>query len=412
MSRTDAALKAVPRRPQGPFDPVIAAIGIALLGFGVVMVFSASSIEASTTLHDPFYFLRRQAAFAVVGLCVMLGLAHIDYQKLRPLTYPALSLVTGGMLLSVIGFGHSGGGAARWLRVGPIHIQPSEAAKLALVLWLAYSLAKKQGNVKSFSIGFLPHVAMASALMLLCLEQPDFGGAAVLLLLTFTLLFVAGARVSYLLALSAFGALAAAWLVRFKAYRWERMLAWLHMEDHRQDLAYQPFQSLMGFGSGEVTGLGLGHGLQILYLPKAHTDFIAAIIGEEFGFIGIAGLCAAYLLIVLRGVRAALHAEDEYGSYVAFGISALLGFQAVINLSVAMAILPTKGLTLPFVSYGGSSLVVSCAALGILLNISRARLPGVEGAKAERRSRGAGMGDASTEDEDEDEDDETEEAWA
>src|SRR5262249_34943854 len=153
---------------------------------------------------------------------------------------------------------------------------------------------------------------------------------------------------------------------------------WLHMEDHRQDLAYQPFQSLMGFGSGEVTGLGLGHGLQILYLPKAHTDFIASVIGEEFGFIGIAGLCAAFLVIVVRGVRAALHAEDEYGSYVAFGISALLGFQAVINLSVAMAILPTKGLTLPFISYGGSSLIVSCAALGILLNISRSRAPAVE----------------------------------
>src|SRR5688572_18017505 len=139
--------------------------------------------------------------------------------------------------------------------------------------------------------------------MLLCLKQPDFGGAVVLLLLTFTLLFVAGARISYLLALSAAGALAAAWLVRFRAYRWERMLAWLNMEDHRQDLAYQPFQSLMGFGSGELSGMGLGGGLQILYLPKAHTDFIAAIIGEEFGFVGFVGLCLAYLLIIVRGVR-------------------------------------------------------------------------------------------------------------
>jgi cell division protein FtsW len=281
----------------------------------------------------------------------MLGFAQIDYQKLRRFTYPALFSVTGLMLLSVIGFGHTSGGAARWLSLGPVHIQPSEAAKLALILWLAYSLAKKQGQVKSFSIGFLPHVAMAAALMLLCLQQPDFGGAVVLLLLTFALLFVAGARVSYWLALSAAGVLAAAWLVRFKAYHWERMLAWLHMEDHRQDLAYQPFQSIMGFGSGQWTGMGLGHGLQILYLPKAHTDFIGAVIGEEFGFIGFACLCLAYLMIVLRGVRAALNAEDEYSSYIAFGISALLGLQALINLSVAMAILPTKGLTLPFLSY-------------------------------------------------------------
>jgi cell division protein FtsW len=359
---------------MGPMDPVLTALAIGLLGFGVVMVFSASSIEATVAWHDPFHFLKRQALFACAGLVVMLGAAHLDYQRLRPFTYPALAGVTALLLLSVIGFGHSGGGAARWLRLGPIHIQPSEAAKLSLILWLGYSLAKKQDQVKSFSIGFLPHVAMAAALMLLCLKQPDFGGAIVLLLLTFCLLFVAGARVSYLLALSAVGALAAAWLVRFRAYRWERMLAWLHMEDHRQDLAYQPFQSMMGFGSGELTGLGLGKGMQILYLPKAHTDFIAAIIGEEFGFIGFAALCLAYLAIIVRGVRAALAADDEYGSYIAFGISALIGIQALINLSVAMAILPTKGLTLPFVSYGGSSLLVSSAAMGILLNISRPRL--------------------------------------
>lgn len=378
---------------MGPMDPVLTALAIGLLGFGVVMVFSASSIEATVAWRDPFHFLKRQAVFACAGLVVMLGAAHLDYQRLRPFTYPALAGVTALLLLSVIGFGHSGGGAARWLRLGPIHIQPSEAAKLSLILWLGYSLAKKQDQVKSFSIGFLPHVAMAAALMLLCLKQPDFGGAIVLLLLTFCLLFVAGARVSYLLALSAVGALAAAWLVRFRAYRWERMLAWLHMEDHRQDLAYQPFQSMMGFGSGELTGLGLGKGLQILYLPKAHTDFIAAIIGEELGFIGFAGLCLVYLAIIVRGVRAALAADDEYGSYIAFGISALIGIQALINLSVAMAILPTKGLTLPFVSYGGSSLIVSSAAMGILLNISRPRLrDGAPGESEGSASPARGLG--------------------
>jgi cell division protein FtsW len=364
---------------MGPMDPVLAAVAIALLGFGVVMVFSASAIEATVAFKDPFHFLKRQAVFACVGLGVMLGLANIDYQRWRRFTYPVLAAVTALLLLSVIGFGHSGGGAARWLRLGPIHIQPSEAAKLALIQWLGYSLAKKRGQVKSFSIGFLPHVAMAAALMLLCLKQPDFGGAVVLLLLTFTLLFVAGARISYLLGLSAIGLLAAAWLVRFRAYRWERMLAWLHMEDHRQDLAYQPFQSIMGFGSGEIGGMGLGNGLQILYLPKAHTDFIAAVIGEEFGFIGFVCLCLVYLVIIVRGVRTALAADDEYGSYVAFGISTLFGIQALINLSVAMAILPTKGLTLPFISYGGSSLLVSCAAMGILLNISRPRSPAKRG---------------------------------
>jgi len=163
----------------------------------------------------------------------------------------------------------------------------------------------------------------------------------------------------------------AAWAVRFTSYRWERMLAWFNMAEHRQDLAYQPFQSVMSFGSGEVTGLGLGKGLQVLYLPEAHTDFISAIIGEELGFIGILGMAGVYLLIVARGVRAALQAEDEYGSYIAFGISVLFGAQALINMAVAMAMLPTKGLTLPFVSYGGSSLLVNSAAMGVLLSISR-----------------------------------------
>jgi cell division protein FtsW len=159
--------------------------------------------------------------------------------------------------------------------------------------------------------------------------------------------------------------------VRFTSYRWERMVAWFNMSEHRQDLAYQPFQSVMSFGSGKLFGLGLGKGLQVLYLPEAHTDFISAIIGEELGFIGILALCTVYLVIVARGVRTALSAEDEYGQYIAFGISVLFGLQALINLAVAMSVLPTKGLTLPFVSYGGSSLLVCSAAMGILLSISR-----------------------------------------
>jgi cell division protein FtsW len=163
--------------------------------------------------------------------------------------------------------------------------------------------------------------------------------------------------------------------VRFVAYRWQRMQAWADMAQHRQDLAYQPFQSVMSFGSGELTGLGLGKGLQVLYLPEAHTDFVAAIIGEELGFLGVLGLCAVYLVIVARGVRTALAASDDYGAYIAFGISMLFGAQALVNLAVSMAMLPTKGLTLPFVSYGGSSLLVSAAAMGLLLNISRSREP-------------------------------------
>jgi cell division protein FtsW len=246
-------------------------------------------------------------------------------------------------------------------------------AKLALVLWLAYSLAKKRERVKSFSVGMLPHLIMAGGLMILCLKQPDFGGAVVLLFLTFTLLFVAGARLGYLLGVGIVGSILAAWLVRFTAYRWERVLAWFNMAEHRHDLAYQPFQSVMSFGSGQMMGFGLGKGLQVLYLPEAHTDFIAAIIGEELGYLGIVLVCMAYLAIVVRGVRAALSATDDFGGYVAYGISVMFGAQALVNLAVAMSMLPTKGLTLPFVSYGGSSLLVNGTAMGVLLNVSRVR---------------------------------------
>lgn len=356
---------------RGPVDVVLAALAIALLGFGVVMVYSASVIEATVVFRDPQYFLKRQGVYAIGALLLIFGVSRLDYRKLRPFTYPILAVVTLMMILSVIGFGHSGGGAARWLSVGPVHIQPSETAKLGLILWLAYSLEKKRERVKSFSIGMLPHLIMAGILMVLCLKQPDFGGASVLLLLTFMLLFVAGARLEFLVGLAALGSVFAVLAVRFTEYRWERMVAWYNMSEHRQDLAYQPFQSVMSFGSGKLFGLGLGKGLQVLYLPEAHTDFVSAIIGEELGFVGILALCTVYLVIVARGIRTALNAEDEYGAYIAFGISVLFGLQALINLSVAMSVLPTKGLTLPFISYGGSSLLVCSAAMGILLSISR-----------------------------------------
>ncbi len=361
-------------------DPILAAVAIALIGFGIVMVFSASAVEATVSFGDAQYYLKRQVAYAIVAIALMFIVAQVDYHRLRAFTYPILGIVTLLLLACVVGFGHSGGGATRWLRLGPVHIQPSEMAKLALVLWLAYSLAKKSDRVKSFSVGMLPHLMMAGGLMLLCLKQPDFGGAVVLLFLTFTLLFVAGARLGYLLGVGIFGAIIAAWLVRFTAYRWERVLAWFNMAEHRHDLAYQPYQAVMSFGSGQMTGLGLGKGLQVLYLPEAHTDFVAAIIGEELGYVGLVLLCGAYLLVVVRGVKAALMALDDFGAYVAYGISVMFGVQALVNLAVAMSILPTKGLTLPFISYGGSSLLVNGVAMGVLLNVSRSRRGMVQGA--------------------------------
>jgi cell division protein FtsW len=368
-----APLDAKPNVVQaaGPVDPVLAAVVVALIGFGVVMVYSASAVQATVQYHDPQFFLKRQAAYAVAALLALWASSRIDYHRLYKLTYPLLALVGILLLLCVVGFGHSGGGAARWLSIGPVHVQPAEMAKVSLVIWLAYSLAKKADRIKTFTVGFLPHLIVAGVYMLLCLKQPDFGSAVVLLLLTFTMLFIAGAKVGYILGASILGGAFGAAAIRFKEYRYERYLAWLHMDEHRQDLAYQPFQSVMSFGSGGPTGLGIGRGLQTLYLPEAHTDFVAAIIGEELGFLGIAALCGAYMLLVARGVRAALRAPDDFGSFLAFGLSTMFGVQALVNLAVALAVLPTKGLTLPFVSFGGSSLLMNAIAAGVLLNISR-----------------------------------------
>jgi cell division protein FtsW len=355
----------------GPVDAALAATAVALVGFGVVMVYSASAVQATVQYHDPQYFLKRLSEYAAIALVVMWAASRIDYRRLYKMTYPVLALVGVLLTLCVVGFGHSGGGAARWLAVGPVHLQPAEMAKVALVIWLAYSLAKKAERVKTFTVGFLPHLIVAGAYMLLCLKQPDFGSAVVLLLLTFTMLFVAGAKVGYILGASILGAIFGVVEIAFREYRYERYLAWWHMDQHRQDLAYQPFQSVMSFGSGGVTGLGLGRGLQTLYLPEAHTDFVAAIVGEELGFLGVAALAGAYLFLVARGVRAALRAPDDFGAFLAFGLSTMFALQALVNLAVALAIVPTKGLTLPFVSFGGSSLVVNAVAAGVLLNISR-----------------------------------------
>ncbi len=356
---------------NGPVDQWLGAVVIALMGFGLVMVYSSSEIFATVTRHDPQYFLLKQLGYTIAALGIIAIVSKIDYHRLYKLTYPVLFSVIAMLIATIAGLGHRGGGAARWLHLGIINVQPAEVAKLALIIWLAYSLAKKADRVKSFTVGFLPHLLVAGFLMLLCLKQPDFGSAVVLLLLTFTLLFMAGAKIGYIMGAILTGAGFAVLAVRYSPYRLARYVAWADMEKHRQDLAYQPFQSVMSFGSGGVHGVGLGRGLQTLYLPEAHTDFVSAIVGEELGFIGIAALSLVYVVLCARGIRAALSAPDDFGSYLAFGISTLFALQTLVNLSVALAILPTKGLTLPFVSYGGSSLLVNAAAVGILLNITR-----------------------------------------
>lgn len=376
--RDGSASSAIPKvtipKVIGPADPVLTAAIVALVGFGVVMVFSASSMFADERYGTPFYFLARQGIFAVLGLGLMLAMARFDYHRFRPLTYPILGGAVILLFVVLLGMGRSAGGAARWIQLGPINVQPAEAAKVAVILWLAYSLSKKTEKIRSFQVGFLPHILVAGFLMLLCLKQPDFGSAVMIGLLTFVLLFAAGARLGYLLGGLLIAAPMIYLLVAMSPYRMRRIQAFLEPFEHRYGIGYQIAESLMSFGAGGATGVGLGDSKQkLLYLPEAHTDFISAIVGEELGFVGMLCLVAAFSLVVVRGLRAAMRAPNEYGTYIAIGITFFVGAQAFTNLAVAMGMLPTKGLVLPFISYGGSALLVNCAAVGILLNVSRAR---------------------------------------
>ncbi len=364
-----------PAPAAAPLDGLLLGTVLALTAVGCVMVYSASAITAEARVHDQFWFLKRQLASAAVGVALLAAAVRLGPRRLEALAYPALAaafLALGAVL--VPGIGRTAGGARRWLDLGIVSFQPAEAAKVALVLYLARSLARKREKVRLFSIGFLPHLLVGGALMALCLAERDLGTAVVLALVLFTLLFAAGARVSYLLG-AVLVALPVAWkLVAGTPYRWQRILAFLDPWRHREGIGFQIVESLIGIGNGGWLGQGLGEGKgKLFYLPAAHTDFIAAVIAEEAGLAGVALLLLLYAVLVWRGLRATWNAADGFGCYLALGVTTLVGAQALVNLAVVFGMLPTKGLTLPFVSYGGSSLLTLLAASGMLLAVGAGR---------------------------------------
>jgi len=354
------------------FDPLLLGAVLALVALGLVMLFSASAVAAQDRVGDAFFFLKRQLWAALVGLLAMAAMMKLGYRRLARLAYPLL-LVSLVLLVLVLvpGVGTVVGGARRWLRFPGMSLQPAELAKLTWVVYLAYSLAKKGEKVATFSIGFVPHLLICGLLVALCMGQPDFGSSVALVFLLFVLLFAAGTKLSYLVGSVLLALPLAYHAVASSAYRRARVLAFIDPWAHRDGAGYQVAESLMSIGSGGLTGLGLGDGRQkLFFLPEAHTDFIFAIIGEELGLLGVSLVIGLFAIVLWRGIRAALHATEPFGTYLALGITALIAFQAVVNMGVAMGLLPTKGLTLPFVSYGGTSLIVMMAAAGILLSIA------------------------------------------
>jgi cell division protein FtsW len=356
--------------PQGP-DRLLVATILGLTGFGVVMVFSAGAAFAAKTYGDWTYFLKREAVYSAAGLLAFVVGMRLDYSFYRRLAYPLLFLSM-AMLAAVLKVGPAINGAVRWFRWGPLSFQPSELAKFALALYLAVLLARKAEKVKDFRMGFLPPLAITGIFLALLLKQPDLGTAVIMGVTALGLLFVAGTRTSYIL-LSVLVTAPIGWqlFIARESWRRERILAFLYPWKFRRGTGYQLYESLISVGSGGLFGQGLGQGHQkLFFLPEAHTDFILAIIGEELGLLGVLAVLLAFTLLVWRGLRAATRARDAFGCYLAFGVTLLFGLQALVNMGVVLGLLPTKGLPLPFVSYGGTSLVMSLFMAGVLANIS------------------------------------------
>jgi cell division protein FtsW len=356
--------------PQGP-DRLLVAMILGLTGFGVVMVFSAGAAFAAKTYGDWTYFLKREAAYGAAGLLAFAIGMRLDYSIYRRLAYPLLFLSM-AMLAAVLKVGPAINGAVRWFRWGALSFQPSELAKFALALYLAVLLARKAEKVKDFSMGFLPPLVITGIFLVLLLKQPDLGTAVIMGVTALGLLFVAGTRTSYIL-LSVLVAAPIGWKVFIAGEPWRmrRFMAFLYPWQFRRDSGYQLYESLISVGSGGIFGQGLGQGHQkLFFLPEAHTDFILAIIGEELGLCGVLAVLLAFTVLVWRGLRAATRARDALGCYLAFGVTLLFGLQALVNMCVVLGLLPTKGLPLPLVSYGGTALVMSLFMAGVLANIS------------------------------------------
>ncbi len=342
-----------------------------LVGIGMVMVYSASSAVALTKFGSDYFFLRKQAMFAVAGIFALVICRHIPFKVYWHLTYPILIL---SMILLVVvhipGIGYKAGGASRWIRIGTFTFQPSEFARLAMIFFLAYSLCKKQENIRIFSIGFVPHVLILTIFGILSHFQPDFGTILIFSVIAWIMMFIGGVRLLHLATPLILFAPLLGYIMINASYRLDRIMTFWDPWQYPQDGGYQVIHSLMAFGSGGLFGAGIGQGYQkLFYLPEAHTDFIFSVIGEEIGLLGVVFIVAMYVLIIWRGLMIAKNTENLYASLIAAGITTSFALQVCINMGVALGLLPTKGLTLPFLSYGGTSLLLNMAAIGVLMNI-------------------------------------------
>ena len=362
---------------QGRYtDRLLLAVAVLLLVFGLVMVASASVAVAERQTGDMLYYFRRQLMFAVLGLGAGVFMYSVPMRHWSNAGFPLLGFgLVLLMLVLIPGVGHEVNGARRWLNLGPVNLQASEVARLCFILYLASYVTRHRAQVQTRIRGLLRPMLPLGLASVLLLAEPDFGSTAVLLAVAAVILFLAGAKLLHMVLLGAAGIGTLAMLLVSSPYRLKRLASFRDPFADPFDGGFQLTQSLIAIGRGEWTGVGFGNSIQkLLYLPETHTDFLFAVIAEELGLVGVVLLMLLFGLLVWRGfavAQAASAREDYFAAYVAWAISAWVGLQAFINMAVNMGLLPTKGLTMPFISYGGSSLVVTCASLALLLRVDR-----------------------------------------
>ena len=348
----------------------------ALLALGMTMVLSTSYLHAQERYGDGTYFFRKQLIAMGAGMIALIACSLAPTALYRRFSYPLLAITFIVLVMVLIpGVGVSRGGARRWIMFPGFAFQPSELAKLAVVMYLAHSMARKEERIRTFSVGVLPHLIVSGAFAALLLLEPDFGTALILTILLYFMLFVGGVRVRYLLGTALLALPALIYVMMTAEYRLRRLMSFLDPWSDPSGSGFNVIQSLIAFGSGQWLGRGLGESRQkLLYLPEAHTDFIYSVIGEELGLLGALAVLALFGVIIVRGLQLTAKIEEPFDQYLAFGLTVLLGLQALIHMGVVMGLMPTKGLVLPFISYGGSAMVINLMEAGILLGLSRRRL--------------------------------------
>lgn len=360
------------RSADKKLDTTLLLVTLILVTIGTVMVYSSSSIIALKRYNDAQYFLKKQFFFVLLGLAAMVFMTKIPYQYLRKWAFPGIILSL--FLLVLLLIPHVGirvGGATRWLKVGIFSFQVTELVKVTTVVFLAHLITKRISAIGDFKKGILVPLSITMLIVGLIVLEPDFGTAVIITTIMILMLYLSGCRIVHLAGLVALFSPVAVLLIYQKSYRLERLISYLNPWKDPQKSGFQIIQSLLSFGSGGTFGVGIGDGMQkLFYLPEPHTDFILSIIAEESGFFGVALIIVLFSIFILRGFLISFRAPDLFSSLLAAGLTMIISLEAFINIAGVMGLIPLKGLALPFISYGGSSLIMSLTTVGILLNIS------------------------------------------